>query len=274
LSILLESLNQQENKNQAVPDVHSVHFDEDMLGDDWLRRRVRRWQIIASVLLLALILSWSYWLAGGRPLFDGDRQAVTEITASVADKSLDIEFSESSLKEPEFQEPELKKSGFNNAEMSDSGSPEATPRELDIQGRTQSESLMFGHQQESKTIDTRQSYKPEKRVQAVSTPLDSRTRDQSPENLNAVADVSKIVSDESASMPVLLEDLPEKTRQKLAMLSVSSSVVADKAEESFIIIDGRFYQINQQVTPEILIKQIKKSFLVVEYQGQLIKLNL
>jgi len=59
MSILLESLNQsKKSPNNEIPSLDDSHFDDDMLGDEWLLRKVMFWKVVSGLLLIALMASW------------------------------------------------------------------------------------------------------------------------------------------------------------------------------------------------------------------------
>ena len=63
MSILLESLNQKVDKTELhqLPDVHSSHFDDEMLGDEVLYKQLKLWKLISLILSLLILLSWGYF---------------------------------------------------------------------------------------------------------------------------------------------------------------------------------------------------------------------
>lgn len=57
MSILLESLNQSgKNKEGDLPGLSDNHFDDEMLSDEWLLKKIRVWKAIAFFLLLCLVV--------------------------------------------------------------------------------------------------------------------------------------------------------------------------------------------------------------------------
>ncbi len=64
MSILLESLEQKDNQSDnQVPNLGDSHFDDEMLSDEWLLEKVKFWQRLAIGLMLALAVSWVYFIA-------------------------------------------------------------------------------------------------------------------------------------------------------------------------------------------------------------------
>jgi len=59
MSILLESLKQsKKTSDNDVPSLDDSHFDDEMLGDEWLLKKVRFWKAISAILFAALLVSW------------------------------------------------------------------------------------------------------------------------------------------------------------------------------------------------------------------------
>ena len=59
MSILLESLSQKSTSSgESVPDLSVTHFDDEMMGDDWLLQRLKYWKLFCLFLVLLLVASW------------------------------------------------------------------------------------------------------------------------------------------------------------------------------------------------------------------------
>ena len=69
MSILLETLNQDESSDEkakskadsSIPDIHASHYDDEMLGDEWLYKKLKYWQLATYSLVVLLLTSWSYF---------------------------------------------------------------------------------------------------------------------------------------------------------------------------------------------------------------------
>ena len=66
MSILLESLKQSKSEeSNDVPSLADSHFDDDMLSDEWLLARIKKWQlavVMLAVVLVILFVSFIYQL--------------------------------------------------------------------------------------------------------------------------------------------------------------------------------------------------------------------
>jgi len=220
LSILLESLNQQadENRNHQLPDIHSSHFDDEMLGDEVLYKKLKLWKIISLLLFLILLSSWGYFYfqmnhrGGDAPKKVLDETAVVEIK----------------------QAPE------NNNKKTNETQVESAKEEV---GNT---------------------YKPQKREvktveNTVSVQQEKTKTERSPKTIGAA---------------VFVKELPTELQQKFPNIEINSYVIADKSEDSFVILDGSFYKTNQVITPDLTLRNITSENIIVEFHAYLVKIPL
>jgi len=63
MSILLESLKQSKTPDEGdVPSVADSHFDDEMLSDEWLLKKIRFWRLVAIALLIFVVTSSTFYI--------------------------------------------------------------------------------------------------------------------------------------------------------------------------------------------------------------------
>lgn len=278
MSILLETLNHQQREDKelptSLPNIYSSHYDDEMLGDEWLYKRVNQWRLVCLCLLLALIASWSYfWLASS------GSKTETHSPISVTNTFND----ENSLKQtvPVELKKSLNENAANNQPLKDT---EISSNEnISIRNNVDSVNSI-----KVDSNNNKQAYTPQKRV-VVEKPVQQvqQTAQQlTGQKLNG----QKLISPSTQAVPaqktvnqsnntnydsaILKEDLPAELLQEFPPLEVNSYVVADDPEKSFVILDGAFYKINQLIAIDLILRQITADYIVVEFQNRLVKIKL
>jgi hypothetical protein len=221
VSILLESLNQKVDKTELhqLPDVHSSHFDDEMLGDEVLYKQLKLWKLISLILSLLILLSWGYFYQQkSQPQPQSNQLLVAEqpIVDKVSTQNLDEENINSTVeKEPVTQAKSIYK-----------------PQKREVI-----------------------SVKPTLKV-GQPEPMATRTK---PKATGAAIDIN---------------ELPSALQQNFPQIEIASYVIADNAEDSFVILDGSFYKINQVITTDLTLRKITNEHIVVEFQAYLVKIPL
>ena len=89
MSILLESLKQSKNiPENDIPGLDDSHFDDELLGDEWLLKRVKFWKMVSGILFVVLIISWLIFYVN-----DSSMQVLADISethSKVDDKVIQI----------------------------------------------------------------------------------------------------------------------------------------------------------------------------------------
>lgn len=259
MSILLESIARENTNASELPTINSLHFDDEMLGDDWLQKRVRRWRNISLLLSLILISSWAlfawYWL--NLPSAPEALVAKSENSQATAHPSTMAQGESPSL------EPQ-------QTEGSSSGSAQATERLTDSR---------LTNNLPTTASPEKQHYKPQKITSAPvekASPPAQKTEPVASENTGQ----QSVTLNESRNKPagsagrITPEQLPPELQQSFPHLAINSYVVAEQAEDSFIILDGGFYQIGQVISPHLVLREIGRDELVVEFHEYWVKVPL
>jgi general secretion pathway protein B len=94
----------------------------------------------------------------------------------------------------------------------------------------------------------------------------------------AIAPVAKVQADEPETIPVttdipFLSDLPVEFRQTVPKFTVNVFVYSQDPEERFVMIDMVKYKPGQHIKDAMLLKEIRRDSLVVDYQNQEFKIK-
>lgn len=239
LSILLDSLKlkkQESQEKEEVPSIHDVHFNEEMLGDEWLSEQLKRWKLLSAGLSVLLIVSWVYFFYQNR----ADTQPNIRTADSVS---------------PLTEEPVLGEA------VSDLAMPPADNR-LSLKKKTGAV--------EKKSLSIKQKYTPQMRKKVTSSPEIAQNNKANLSAPNNRVKRSRPKSAKATGPAISKDELSEERRQQFPEVKIDSYVVADTPEDSFIILDGGFYKVNQVIAPNLLLRQIKKEHMVVEFHSQLV----
>ena len=258
MSILLESLNKESTpEQQKVPDLHASHFDDDMLGDEWLLKRIRAWQIVTAILFVSLVISWSYFL-----FVDRDARSLNGTSNGFA-SGTGAEHS-SNKKEVMIEKSSPKQSALTNNDSSPERGTEVTVQVNDNQDISEIPENVASNK-------NKQVYKPQKRKNTQPDQFSSANNVQP--TISSKAQDEKIPANNSTSgAAILFDELSIELQQQFPQLSINSYVVADNPGDSFVILDGAFYKINQIITPDLILRGITNEHIVLEYRSYLVKL--
>ncbi|WP_196139523.1 general secretion pathway protein GspB [Aliikangiella sp. G2MR2-5] len=256
MSILLESLDKNNRQDHdELPQLQATHFDDDMLGDDWLVARLNRWKFVAVACIALLILSWSFftyqWLQhNDQGAYDSSLQLAKENEVLVAKKSTN----ESALSNIQAL-PEDKASQSNERQPSE-----------DVKDLVAIDS--------AEQADKMQVYKPQKRQSKVETKTTQVNKNQTQADQISKGTSSELpVKQSTASRPkVFREELPPELKASFPEINIGSYVVADDPEKSFVILDGSFYKINQVIAPQMILREIGQKEIVVEFHQYMVKI--
>lgn len=267
MSILLESLNKEptDQENQ-VPDVHASHFDDDMLGDEWLLRRIRMWQVLSFLLIVVLVISWVS--------FYGQLDQAQS-------KSAELIAENSALKSQLKNESQVDTTASSNTQLENKASDISLGTNTKVQPEAQSEAAapviestpVDTHSQASNSVATDEpknnklQYVPKKRQ-----PRDAETA-VSKSSISSRKTPSQMVSNDTSQGTILSkEELSSELLSQFPNIEINSFVVAENADDSFVILDGSFYKVNQVIAPNLVLREISKQYILVEFHTQLIKL--
>ena len=252
MSILLESLSQ-DNKppNNNVPDIHSTHFDDEMLGDEWLIKRVKVWRLASAVLLIVLVASWLFFYL---QLSSSSFQAETVghealIVTDVPKKQQQLV--ESSVVE---NQPVLEEKLLEEQRPIEKASPNS--------------------KMVNKNEFTMQNYAPQKRENSSKSVSAADVNISSPSVKSVAASKVKSGDNSAVGTALLVNELSEDLQSKFPKIEINSYVVADSAKDSFVILDGGFYKIDQVIAPDLILRKIANQEIVVEFHSQLVKIPL
>jgi hypothetical protein len=83
------------------------------------------------------------------------------------------------------------------------------------------------------------------------------------------ASSNKSVGNKAAIFP---SQLSAELKDKFPEMAINSYVIADKVEDSFVILDGSIYAVNQLISANLTLREINSDGIVVEFYSQRIKL--
>ncbi|MGX5202840.1 general secretion pathway protein GspB [Aliikangiella sp. IMCC44632] len=249
MSILLESLSGKKNSEPArqqdleVPDISVAHYDDELLGDEWLIRKVQFWQRACIFLVVITLFSWGYL---GFYMATNDATPVSSQLAQPALQKATVQ-AESKVNLTATTVP-------SNGSQTFSSKPQ-----VEVKSNLQSP-LKVANEEPSKL-----SYTPQKQV--VSKP--QKTSDPATPVKKLAAKPSR---NNAADVALSIQALPAELQAQLPDLKVDSFVVADNQKDSFVILDGAFYTVNQVIAPELILREIKAQHLIVEFKSQRVKI--
>ncbi len=273
MSILLDSLEKnKDEENNAVPDVHASHFDDEMLSDEWLLTRVKRWQYIALCLALALITSWFYFYFNTSKLSLEQQGKNVGLNQSISSQPSVVESKPEQNKtnsKVESAKANLEfASGSQQTEVglakSQSASSGATDKAIDTS--TLDESQNANQIENNKVV-----YQPKKRelkqnTQAAKTSITTQAKTKNVKNTQVKSAVTQ------NSPAIFFDELPLNLQESFPSIELGSYVVSDSSENSFVIIDGGFYKINQVIAPDMVLRGINTDHILVEFKSYYVKL--
>lgn len=243
MSILLESLNKEpSSQTNQVPDIHDSHFDDDMLGDEWLLRRVKIWQVVSLSLVVLLVISGFvfYNKISQEKLLSEKLTAENSELKSQLDKALQTSESVAIQENVEISPPVVQEN--------------TSPIKQNLSA-------------EDVTASSKQQYIPKKR-EVVEAPIKTVSK-----NISDKPATPEIKSNNTSQGSVLTkEELSEDLREQFPNIQINSFVVADNPQDSFVILDGSFYKVNQVIAPDLILREISKEYILVEFHTQLVKL--
>lgn len=251
MSILLDHLSQQQkdseknaNNNIAqhgLPDLAVSHFDDELLGDEWLMRRAKNWRLIAFILALLLIFSWS-WFA--YYFFKADLEQ----------------------KEAEQQKTEQQTANQKNSDQQSLlAPPESEKNSQMVEASSSNVEKAPNSNRQQPAI--KKAFKPEKRP---AKSIENSHRSNSPAKQPQF--VEKSASQKQTL--VLLEELSSEEQQDFSQVNINSYVISDDADKSFIIMDDQLFRVNQRVTEKLVLRGITAEHIIFEYQSKLVKMSL
>ena len=254
MSILLESLSQQNASNESeVPDLSDNHFDDELLGDEWLIKRVKIWRVIAIALFVLLIASWLFFYQQMNSV-PRSQNSSNQILAHFANQD-----SASATERVESKTT-------NNQSSSSQRKPADSPV------LTEQTELTVAQQ----NVTEKKVYKPQKRENTQSKTINSAqastTGNSGSIQKKESAPASQTVAETSLGATLSVQELSEDLRNQFPNIEINSFVVAEDPEDSFVILDGSFYKMNQVIAPNLILREIGKDAIVVEFKGQKVSL--
>ncbi len=260
MSILLESLSQQEHEqNRELPDIHSSHFDDDMLGDEWIIKKMQRWRLLSIVLIVSLAASWLFFIFGNSfSHIENNRQAEVDFNEKETIVNKVTDASEMLNKEP----AERVDAQIDTLDVS----PVTTG---DAHIKSAPQQLTTSNQNQIKQDKIR--YVPQKK-NLLETERETEESELSVKP-NSIGGGTQVNGNHQVIGGVIdREELSFELQQKFPQIVISSYVVASNPEESFIILDGSFYQIDQRIAPDLILRGIEQDHVIVEFHSYLVKL--
>ncbi|MCW8876768.1 MAG: hypothetical protein OQK51_06890 [Kangiellaceae bacterium] len=260
MSILLESLSQKEetaspDKKDDVPGLHSTHFDDEMLDDEWLLRKLKMWRLVSIASVILLTVSWIYFI----------------FNWSTSEQIVSDNITESNIRQQKQATPENKPLTKEIA-STENGAAQKT--------EVEKESVRPNNLTSQETevvpgaIDKREVYQPKKREAKLhSQPQhQSQTRKDKPSGTVSVSaeNITNLANNQRATF--LLEELPSSIQQDFPELTLGSYVIADEKDKSFIILNSSFYKVNQVIAPEMVLRDITQQHILVEFRSYLVKI--
>lgn|GEM_PF-3133619 len=256
MSILLESLSRETpQKDNGVPDIHANHFDDEMMGDDWLIRRVKKWRIIATVLFFALMASWLFFFLS----VDFSAKYAFESEPTTPDQSITDQTTTDQTVD------ESARAADNKPLSNVATLPIDKPSTVESQSHKQSQNQSDFSAEPTVVKET---YQPKKRESVLlTTPTEKTSKSEKAAGKIATDNASK-----STGTALTLEELSDELRSQFPNIEINSYVVADSREESFVILDGGFYKIDQVIAPDLILREITQEAIVVEFRSQRVKI--
>ncbi len=237
MSILLDSLQQNKQENEPeLPNIHASHFDDEMLSDEWLLKKIKIWKGISFTLALIVIASWSYFLLSKK----ADDLAQAQTQAQIVAENLQAK----QPKENNNQQPAQKQQKTQESVLFNEGKTVEPEEVINIKNNTE-----------------QTEYQSKKRENIVA-------KNKVEKNENTVKQVA--VRDPKAA--ILVTELPANLQNDFPSIELGSYVVADAPQDSFVILDGSFYKINQVIAPSLILRGITKDHIVVEFKNYWVKL--
>ncbi len=244
MSILLESLNQSTDHtpNKGVPSVDDSHFDDEILSDEWILKKLFYWKIVSAILLLALLASWTsfyFYSPTSKDKLDHPISKLEEQTASPdTQKQRD-----NTVGNEEISKLEKKISSDSVVVESTIGTTEIANKPL-------------------KSLDqTKQKYQPKKIEKSISNaPVEKSTAK------------NRLQQKDSSQNGQVTEfdTLTEIERQRLPELEIDSYAVSSNPDKSFVVLNGSFYGQGETIAPHLVLISIDKEGILVRYKGRLI----
>ncbi len=262
MSILLDSLNKNNPQEQGeLPGVHDLHFNEEMLGDEWLLQRLRLWKLFAAVLLVLLLVSWLFFFIQSS-LFSSQEKNRIKTVEYISSRD-------------HFSTDEFRRATVEKNDSSDLTDLNRTPEKQNKVVLRNHVSHSVGGQsypvnsdsfrQTAQAKSEKKKYVPQKRSVQQQNSLrekvkTSRSGTQSVTKTSAGAIISRL-------------ELSPELSQQFPNIVIDSYVVADSVKDSFVILDGSFYKVNQVIAPDLYLRQINKDNIVVEFHAQLVSIS-
>ena len=244
MSILLESLNQftDHSPNKGVPSVDDSHFDDEMLSDEWVLKKLFYWKIVSAILLVALLASWTsfYFYSPSfknklnHPISKLEEQAPVSETQKQQDNTIDNEKVAKPEKEISSEHVVAEKL-IETAEVAN-----APQRTLD---------------------QLKQKYQPKKIEKSIGN---------APVEKSIVKNKLQQKDLSQNGQVTEFDSLTEAERQELPELEISSYAVSSNPDKSFVVLNGSFYGQGEAIAPHLVLISIDKEGILVRYKGRLI----
>jgi len=267
MSILLESLNQSKEDNKGdVPSVTDSHFDDEMLSDEWLLKKLKMWRIFSAYLLVFVIVSVSFFYY----YITTSENKISELSlqleqAMINNKNLISNNSKAILtKENDNSQQSELVQPIEETNGKESSRADNRFTEIKKTAITTTESSS------SPTIKTQ--YQPQK--QKANDSINS-TNINDISNSKSSTDRQSKFSDSGQSIspdkPTEFESLSEIEKSELPDLEISSYAVSSNPQKSFVVLNGAFYGQGEVIAPNLELISINKEGIVIRYKGRFIR---
>ncbi len=284
MSILLDSLRQKDKEQQVpVPDIHAYHFDdEDLKTENDNNNQTKLWRVLAFILLFLFLVSSLYYAYKLNKSSD----------QLLGNPEKNISANPAMLK---AVKPSVKKSAMGTQQTSAQSTKENIRKEkapaLKV-SRTQAEgnktNVLQRHVEERKWLEQEkqrlQAIKDAQRKQSVIRTAEAIKSQQQVENLPSQVknqeqavefiDAKPAEISKEIGPAIAWQELSSDEKKQFPQLQIGSYVISDNPHKSFVIMQNRFYKINQFITPDLILRDITTGYIVVEFNNKLVNVPL
>jgi len=267
MSILLESLNQPKKpSDHDIPSVNDSHFDDEMLGDEWLLKKLKFWKMVSGLLLIVLVFSWVLLFFFPKALI-GIHDSHSELVDDTKQKG----YKQNELKrESQAVESAVVEDVIVGNSVVENSVVESSVVESSVSEKNAAKNSAV----EKLDLKEKSVYQP-KKIQTSKT-LTSKENKQSKQSTQTSIDTKSEtqakneVEFEANDKVIEFESLPEAIILKMPELEISSYAVSTNVKKSFVVLNGAFYGVGEMIAPHLVLVAIKQEGIIVKYNGQLI----
>jgi len=250
MSILLESLNQsKDEKNGDVPSVTDSHFEDEMLSDEWLLKKLKIWRLISVCLLICILISSSLFYY----FIVTSENKIAKLNQQLEQSLVKNETLLASRSKVDLTQENNKNSQGKLVQPRS----ETTPIEVRVP--------------EIENLPTQKiQYQPKKQViSEVVTPQNTgdTISSGSTNQQTAPSDSHQTIV---PGKPREFESLSEAEKAELPDLEIASYAVSSNPQKSFVVLNGSFYGQGEIIAPHLVLVSINKEGIVIRYKERFI----